>query len=170
MRLEKLAFSELKFLNAGVSEKKEPIYGIKRHVNLQIQKLSNSIDKYGFKFPIIVAELPNGDKYLIDGYARWRKEDRKKTIGGFALNKHDAVVIEAKDLEEVKELYLQCQSVYGTATWDDFRRFEAQTSESDYEIPGIVHPNFDLSIMTREEIAKAMLESKYQLFYKEKED
>jgi hypothetical protein len=70
-------------------------------------------------------------------------------------------------MDHVIELYLQCQSNYGTPCFDDFRNLEKEknTKEylSKYEIPGLVHPNFDLSIMTREEVAQAMLESKYQI-------
>jgi hypothetical protein len=163
LRLEEVSFSNLKFLESGINAKKEKMYGIKRHVKLQIEKLRNSIESNGFVFPLIVAELPNGDLYLIDGYARWENEDKKKLIGGFGIKKYPALIIKAKDINHVKELYLQCQSNYGTCCWEDFRGLNNETGEVRYELPGLTHPNFDLSIMTREEVAAAVLGSKYQI-------
>jgi hypothetical protein len=163
MKLEEVSFSQLKFLETGINAKNEKMYGIKRHVKAQIEKLKNSINKNGFVFPLIVAELPTGEKYLIDGYARWKVEDPNKLVGGFSLKKSPALILPAKDLENVKELYLQCQSKYGTCTWDDFRNLDSNSGEVEYEIPGLTHPNFDLSIMTREQVAAAVLGSKYQI-------
>jgi hypothetical protein len=163
LRLEEVSFSNLKFLECGTNAKKEKMYGIKRHVKLQIKKLNNSIEKNGWAFPLIIAELPNGDKYLIDGYARWEREDKNKLTGGFGIKKYPALIVKAKDLNHAKELYLQCQSNYGTCCWEDFRNFESPEGEVEYELPGLAHPNFDLSIMTREDVAKAVLDKKYQI-------
>ena len=167
MRLEKLAFSELIFFECFDESREEMFLGIKRHAKNHLEKLGTSIKENGWGFPLIVAELPNGDKYLIDGYARWRLEEKEKESYGFSVDfiviKHDAVVIQAKDLNHAKELYLQWQSQHGTANWADFKSLNSGTSESRYEIPGMVHPNFDLSVMTREDLAQALLETKYQI-------
>ena len=161
MRLEKLSFSELKFLVCGIDEKHGKLYGCKRQVKTFLDKLDNSIKSDGWAFPIIVAELPNGDKYLIDGYARWKLEckKRKKLKRVYSI-KHDALVIEARDLNHVKELYLQCQSRYGTASSVDFKALGSEHGYSRYEL-GISRSNFDLSVFTREEVEKIMLESRY---------
>jgi hypothetical protein len=163
LRLEEVSFSNLKFLESGTNTKKEKMYGIKRHVKLQITKLKNSIEDNGWVFPIIVAETPDKNKYLIDGYGRWESEDKNKIVGGFGLKKYPALIIQAKDEDHVKELYLQCQSNYGTCCWEDFRNLNSKQGEVRYELPGLAHPNFDLSIMTREEVAQAVLGSKYQI-------
>jgi hypothetical protein len=162
-KLEEVSFSSLKFLESGTDFKKEKVYGIKRHVRLQLDKLRNSINDHGWVFPLTVAELPNGDRYLIDGYARWEMEDSKKLQGGFGIKKYPAVIVPAKDLDHVKDLYFQLQSNYGTCTWDDFRNLDGKKGEVTYELPGLTHPNFDLSIMTREQVAEAVLGSKYQI-------
>jgi hypothetical protein len=163
LKLEEVSFSSLKYLECGKNAKNEKMYGIKRHVKLQLEKLRNSITKNGFVFPLVVAELPNGDRYLIDGYARWEHEDKNKFIGGFAIKKYPALIVKAKDENHIKELYLQCQSNYGSCCWEDFRNLDSPIGEVEYELPGLAHPNFDLSIMTREEVAKAVLGSKYQI-------
>lgn len=163
LRLEELSFNELIPIKIGKDAKNKILYGIKRHVKLQLNKLSNSLNRNGWVFPIVVAETPDGKKYLIDGYCRWEQEDPKQTIGGLPIKKHTALIVPAKDFNHVKELYLQIQSNYGTPTWDDFKKLDSNTSESDYELPGLTHPNFDLSTMTRAEVAQAMLTSKYQI-------
>jgi hypothetical protein len=163
LKLEEVSFSNLKFLECGINARKEKMYGVKRHVKLQLEKLRNSIKDNGWLFPITVAEIPNGDRYLIDGYARWEIEDAKKTTGGFGIRKYYAIIVPANDLNHVKELYFQIQSNYGTPTWDDFRNLNGLKGEVSYELPGLTHPNFDLSIMTREDVAQAVLGSKYQI-------
>jgi hypothetical protein len=179
MRLEELSFNELKFLKSGLDAKNKSVFGIKRQVKLHLDKLEKSINKNGWVFPLIVAELPNKEKWLIDGYARWKKEDPNylNVGGGFAeaAKKLPALIIQAKDLDHVKELYLQNKSSYGTANYEDLKNLlktkdninskeKLMYSEySQYELPGIDHPNFDLSIMTREEVAKEMLKQKYQI-------
>ena len=184
LRFEKVSFNELKFLECGINAKEKKVYGIKRHVKVQLDKLNASIKKHTWLLPLIVAELPTKEKYLIDGYARWRLEDPDHRYagitgnggegsGGFVINarKHDAVIIPVRDLNQTKELYLQCQSSYGSSNWTDFEKLwskeewenKTATSESDYEIPGLVHPNFDLSVMTREQVAEEMLKQKYQI-------
>jgi hypothetical protein len=119
--------------------------------------------------PLIVAELPDKEKYLIDGYARWRWENKYigRTVGS-SPEKYDAVFIQAKDLDHVKELYLQCQSRYGTANHTDFSELDTifgtpdKNGYSRYET-GLIPPRFNLSVMTREEIAETMLKTKYQI-------
>jgi len=161
MRLERLALRELNFLDCGVSGKNEELYGIKRHVKLHFMKLENSINDNGWVFPFIVAELPDNKKWLIDGYARWRLETKKNKSACLA-KKYDSLIVQAKDLNHVKELYLQCQSRYGSACYPDFLALDGEHGYSRYEtcLPA---PNFDLTVMTREQIAKMALESKYQI-------
>ena len=167
MRLEKLGFNELKFFECHDEDRGETFFGIKRQAKLHLDKLDASINDNGWAFPLIAAELPNKDKYLIDGYARWGLEEREKKSYDFPVdfletNKHDALVIPAKDLAHAKELYLQCQSRYGTANIVDFKNLDGTDGYSRYET-GLVPPRFDLSTMTREELARAMLDSEYQI-------
>lgn len=194
MRLEEVIFGELIPLNCGADIKKQPLKGIKRQEKLHITKLDDSLKTNGWVFPIFVAEIPEIDpkteknkRYLIDGYARWKREDSQQlTQAGFGLKKYPALIFQARDYRHVIELYLQCQSNYGSANHVDLRSLllplireeykndpendpntiPTQLERGDYtrwEIPGIVHPNFDLSVMTREEIAKLALQSKYQI-------
>ena len=159
MRLEKLAFSDLNLFYCGKDGKGKDLYGIKRHVKLQFMKLNDSLNDNGWVFPLIAAELPNKEKWLIDGYGRWELEKIKEKEK--EIKKYDTLIIEAKDLNHAKELYLQCQSRFGSASVDDFRALDGEHGYSRYET-GIPHPQFDISIMTREEIAEALLATKYQ--------
>ena len=168
MRLEKMAIRNIKLLDCGVSLKKEQLYGIKRQVTTQLNKLQTSISDNGWAFPLIVAELPNKEKWLIDGYARVKLEIKKNKYACLSKN-YDALVIQAKDLNHVKELYLQCQSRYGSACYPGFLALDGEHGYSRYET-GLPHPNFDLSVMTREQVAKAILESKYQTLGGRKND
>ena len=159
IRLEKLSFNDIKLLDCGINEKeRQKQYGIKRQEKTHLGKLDDSINDNGWAFPLIVAELPNKEKWLIDGYARWKLETKKKST----KKDYDTLIIQAKDLNHAKELYLQCQSRYGTANAVDFRALDGEQGYSRYET-GIPHPQFDISIMTREEIAEFVRETKYQI-------
>ena len=163
MTIEQVAFNDLKVFKTSDDKRGKPVYGIKRHAPLHLEKLKKSIETYGFIFPIVVAELPNKDRWLIDGYARWEIEIGKKLVGGFGLKKYPAVIIPVKDEQFAKVMYLQLQSCYGTCCWEDFRNLDSETGAVDYELPGMPHINFDLSAMTREEVAEYVLSSKYQV-------
>jgi hypothetical protein len=161
MRLEKIAISNIKLLDCGVSGKNEKLYGIKRHLKVQLERLNLSIEDNGWVFPFVMAELPNKELWLIDGYARLKKEKKKNKYACLA-KKYDSLIIQAKDLNHVKELYLQCQSIHGSVCYPDFIALDSKHGYSRYET-GLRAPNFDLDLMTREQIAKLCLESKYQI-------
>jgi len=175
IRLEEVSFNELKFLDCSEKEDEKKMrkqmkngekrYGIKRHKKSQFDKLNRSIKKNGWVFPLIVAELLNKEKYLIDGYARWKIEDKNQNTSGFKLIKHPAIIIQAKDLDHVKELYLQCQSSYGSPSLKAFRALSAEQEHTQYET-GLITPNYDLDVMTRDDVARAALESHYQKYQK----
>jgi len=171
MRLEKLAFLEINLLNCGMSAQNKELYGIKRQVKNHFDKLNNSVIKHGRIFPFIVAELPNNEKWLIDGYARIALEKRVNKYS-YLIEKYDSLIIQAKEKLHVIELYLQNKSSYGSANLTDLRsllniinpkEFLEYEKYHDYQILGIIHPNFDFSIMTREEIAEKVNKTKYQI-------
>ena len=158
MRLEKLSFDDIRLFECGINEReRKKQHGIKRHAKLHFDKLQDSINDNGWTFPFIVAELPNKEKWLIDGYARRKLETKKKS----EPREYDVLIIQATDLNHAKDLYLQCQSRYGTANVIDFRALDGDWGYSRYET-GIIHPQFDISTMTREDIAAFAHESHYQ--------
>jgi len=99
-----------------------------------LQKLKNSIIKYGFTAPAFIWK--SGKKlYIVDSHSRVKALD-SLFADGYEIPDIPIVYIKAKDKKEAKEKLLQITSTYGEFTQDGFADFilDAGLDISDLEI------------------------------------
>jgi len=100
----------------------KPLQGnYKKRSPEQIDKLCSLLIKRGIRFPSFIAKIDD-DVWAIDTHGRMlafaELERREYTIPPVPV-----VYIHAKDKREAKQLLLECDSRYGTATQEGFEEF-----------------------------------------------
>ena len=99
-----------------------PLQGnYKKRTSEQIEKLCALIIKRGIKFPSFIAKI-GGKVWAIDTHGRLLAFEELEQRG-YIIPPVPVVYIKAKDKNEAKQLLLECDSRYGTATQEGFEEF-----------------------------------------------
>lgn len=118
----------------------------------QAGKIRESIQRYGFSFPVFVWEDNRGKKKIIDGHQRLFIL-RKMLADGWALEGGAVPVawIDAKDEHEAKKKILLAASVYARVSEGGIKRFLEEADITLDEIKVFVDiPNIDIEQITLE--------------------
>ena len=109
----------------------EPLQGnLKKRTDEQLEKICRSIIKHGWAFPEFIWKH-EGHNYCLDGHGR--QEAIPRLIEkGYTIPLIPVVYVEAKNLEEAKELLLKCTSQYGIIDIEGFQEF-AEGLELDWD-------------------------------------
>jgi hypothetical protein len=100
----------------------KPLQGnYKKRTPEQVDKLCHLIIKRGIRFPSFIAKI--GDEvYALDTHGRLLAFAELESRG-YTIPPIPVVYIQAKDKREAKQLLLECDSRYGTATQEGFEEF-----------------------------------------------
>jgi len=110
----------------------KPLQGnYKKRTPEQIEKLCSLIIRRGIRFPSFVTKLGD-DVWAIDTHGRLLAfEELEKR--GYAIPPVPVVYVSAKSKQEAKQLLLECDSRYGTATQEGFEEFVEDLDVSAFE-------------------------------------
>jgi 16S rRNA G966 N2-methylase RsmD len=100
----------------------EPLQGnLKKRTSKELDQIEQSIIKFGIAFPFFYSNI-DGRKYILDGHGRKQTLLRMRERG-CKLPLMPIVRVEAKSIEEAKQLLLRCESRYGVIDIEGFRQF-----------------------------------------------
>ncbi|MDR1176109.1 MAG: ParB N-terminal domain-containing protein, partial [Treponema sp.] len=100
----------------------EPLQGaLKKRARKELDQIETSILKFGIAFPFFYSEI-GGHWYILDGHGRKQALARMREHG-YALPQMPIVKVDAKDIEEAKQLLLRCESRYGIIDLEGLREF-----------------------------------------------
>jgi len=118
-----------------------PLQGnYKKRSKEDIIKITKSIKEYGFAFPMFVSRI--GKKiYALDGHGRLAGLEALEDEG-FIIPPIPVNYVEAKNIEEAKQLLLRCDSRYGSIDKQGFIEF---IENLDIDLSDLSLPNIDLS-------------------------
>jgi hypothetical protein len=103
-------------------DKLEPLQGtLKKRTQKDLNQIETSILKFGIAFPFFYSEI-DGHYYILDGHGRKQTLLRMR-MHGAKLPQMPVVRVEAKTIEEAKQLLLRCESRYGIIDVEGFREF-----------------------------------------------
>jgi hypothetical protein len=103
-------------------DKLEPLQGtLKKRTKKELDQIEKSILKFGIAFPFFYSEI-DGHWYILDGHGRKQTLARMREHG-YILPQMPIVKVEAKDIEEAKQLLLRCESRYGIIDLEGLREF-----------------------------------------------
>jgi DNA modification methylase len=103
-------------------DKLEPLQGtLKKRTSKDLDQIETSILKFGIAFPFFYSDI-DGHWYILDGHGRKQTLLRMRECGA-TLPQMPIVRVEAKSLEEAKQLLLRCESRYGVLDIEGFREF-----------------------------------------------
>jgi hypothetical protein len=110
----------------------KPLQGnYKKRTPEQVDKLCRLIIKRGIRFPSFITKLKDGI-WAIDTHGRLLAyEELEKR--GYAIQPVPVVYVKAKNKSEAKQLLLECDSRYGTATQEGFEEFIDDLDVSAFE-------------------------------------
>jgi hypothetical protein len=98
-------------------EKLEPLQGtLKKRTKKELGQIETSILKFGIAFPFFYSEIDNHWR-ILDGHGRKQTLERMREHG-YTLPQMPIVKVDAKDIEEAKQLLLRCESRYGIIDFD----------------------------------------------------
>ena len=110
----------------------KPLQGnYKKRTPEQIEKLCQKIIKRGIRFPSFITKLDDGI-WAIDTHGRllaFAELERR----GYIIPPVPVVYISAKNKREAKQLLLECDSRYGTATQEGFEEFTEDLDVSAFD-------------------------------------
>ncbi|MDR1074022.1 MAG: ParB N-terminal domain-containing protein [Treponema sp.] len=103
-------------------DKLEPLQGsLKKRTKKDLDQIEASMLKFGIAFPFFYSDI-EGRRYILDGHGRRQALLRMRGRGA-ALPQIPVVRVEAKSIEEAKQLLLRCESRYGVLDIDGFKAF-----------------------------------------------
>jgi ParB family chromosome partitioning protein len=103
-------------------DKLEPLQGaLKKRSKKDLDQIETSILKFGIAFPFFYSEI-DGHWYILDGHGRKQALLRMRERG-IVLPQMPIVKVDAKSIEEAKQLLLRCESRYGLIDIEGFRQF-----------------------------------------------